>query len=130
MNTLFTRIGGEPALQAAVDGFYQRVLQDPLLAPLFAGVDKARLQRHQEQFLALAMGGPNAYTGRDLGRAHRRLVVQFGIGDNEFDRVLQHLDAALAALLVHAALRAEVVALADSVRADVLGRRAAPAGAE
>ena len=122
MNTLFERIGGEDALRAAVDGFYQRVLHDPLLAPLFAGVDNARLQRHQQQFLTLAMGGPNAYTGRDLGSAHRRLVSQFGIGDAEFDRVLQHLDAALAALNVPGALRAEVVALADSVRHNVLGR--------
>jgi hemoglobin len=122
MKTLFERIGGEAALQATVAGFYQRVLDDPLLAPLFAGIDVGSLHRHQQQFLSLAMGGPNAYAGDDLATAHRHVVARFGIGDGEFDRVLEHLDGALAALSVDASLRSEVVALANSVREDVLGR--------
>jgi len=124
MSTLFERIGGEAALQAAVAGFYQRVLDDPLLAPLFAGIDVDSLHRHQLQFLSLAMGGPNAYVGADLRSAHRHVVARFRIGDGEFDRVLHHLDGALAGLGVKPALRGEVVALADSVRDDVLGRAA------
>ncbi|MGQ0799636.1 MAG: group I truncated hemoglobin [Pseudomarimonas sp.] len=122
MSSLYDRMGGEAALLAAVGGFYQRVLEDPQLAPLFAGIDVGSLHRHQHQFLSLAMGGPNAYAGDDLRAAHRHVVARFGIGDDEFDRVLHHLDAALAALGVVDALRAEVIALADSVREDVLGR--------
>jgi len=122
MNTLFERIGGEAALQAAVTGFYQRVLDDPLLAALFAGIDVGSLHRHQQQFLSLALGGPNAYVGDDLATAHRHVVARFSVGDAEFDRVLQHLDAALGDLGLLEALRAEVVALANSVRDDVLGR--------
>ena len=129
MDTLFHRIGGAAALEAAVAEFYRRVLADPVLAPLFAGVDTARLQQHQRQFLALAMGGPSAYAGRNLGAAHRQLVKRHGLGDTHFDRVVQHLGDALGALGVDPGLRSETVALAESVRDSVLGRSAAAAHA-
>jgi hypothetical protein len=33
--TLYERIGGQPAVQAAVGRFYERVMADPSLAPFF-----------------------------------------------------------------------------------------------
>ena len=125
MSTLYERIGGEAALAAAVAEFYRRVLADPLLAPLFAGIDAERLQQHQSRFLALATGGPNAYVGRDLGCAHRRLVKRFGLCDTDFDRVVLHLSDSLVALRVDDVLRREVLVLVESVRDAVLGRATA-----
>ncbi len=122
MSTLFERIGGEPAIEAAVELFYRRLLEDSLLGPVFAGIDLPRLKGHQRRFLTLAMGGPDAYAGRDLGTAHRRIAERHGLDDRHFDAVLGHLDASLDALGVAAGLRAEVQALAESVRAPVLGR--------
>jgi len=122
MDTLFNRLGGEPAVTLAVDHFYERVLADPLLAPVFEGIDLDRLRGHQRRFLAYVMGGPNAYAGRDLGSAHRRIAERHGLTDVHFDAVLSHLDDSLASLAVPEALRGEVLAIADSVRAPVLGR--------
>src|SRR5262245_49676415 len=69
--TLFDRLGGTVAIDAAVDVFYGRVLADPELAPFFARVDLRHLRAHQRAFLAMALGGPERYRGRDLSDAHR-----------------------------------------------------------
>jgi len=125
MKTLFERIGGDAAVLATVNELHCRLRTDTRLAPLFAGIEADHLQQHQRHFLALAMGGPNAYTGRELGRAHRGLVKRQGLCDGDFDRMLQHLDDSLAAVGVAAPLRAETRSLANRMRDAVLGRAAA-----
>ncbi len=122
MTTLFERIGGESALNAAVELFYTRVLHDRELAAVFAGIDMQRLKEHQRRFLSLALGGPNAYAGRDLGSAHRRVAERHGLNDGHFDAVLGHLGDTLSALGVPKAERGETLSIAESVRGAVLGR--------
>jgi hypothetical protein len=51
----------------------------------------------------------------------RRCAGAHGIGHSHFDAVLEHLGEAMLALDVAPPLVREVLALADSVRADVLG---------
>lgn len=41
--SIFDAIGGAPAVAAAVDDFYARVLGDPALAPFFDTTDMTRL---------------------------------------------------------------------------------------
>lgn len=122
MSNLYRNLGGEPAIEAAVEAFYARVVADPLLAPIFARVEMNRLKFHQKRFLAHAFGGPGGYQGRDLGEAHRPVVERHGLDDRHFDAVLGHLDASLSSLGVDPTLRGEVLAIAESVRAPVLGR--------
>ena len=126
MTTLYDRIGGAPAVKAAVDIFYARVLADPALAPFFARIDMAGQAAKQRAFLIMAFGGPNTYTGADMRRGHAHLVAR-GLDDGHFDAVVLHLAATLAELGVGEAEIAEVAAIADSVRDDVLGREAAAA---
>lgn len=121
MNTLFDRLGGAPAIEATVDAFYGRVLSDPLLSPMFARVQMARLRAHQQRFLGFAFGGAAEYAGRDLARAHAGLVAEHGLNDRHFDAVLEHLGAALNGLGVPPELVGEVRAVAESVRSAVLG---------
>ncbi|SDQ05567.1 group 1 truncated hemoglobin [Quadrisphaera sp. DSM 44207] len=83
----YERVGGGPAVAEVVDAFYQRVLADDALAPYFAGVDLARLERHQALLVSQVMGGPVEYDGRDLRTAHAGLRVT----DGDFDRVVEHL---------------------------------------
>jgi hemoglobin len=78
-------------VQAAVSLLYRRVLEDPLLAPHFAGVDLVRLARHQRAFLAAAVGGERAYLGRDLQRAHAGL----GLDDADVDAMIAQVVRAL-----------------------------------
>jgi hemoglobin len=92
--SLYEVLGGEAAIAAAVDQFYDRVLGDATLATLFAGVPMDRLKAHQRDFLTAALGGPSRYTGRAMRLVHAPLAIT-----NElFDSVAAHLAATLSAL--------------------------------
>lgn len=92
--SIYDEIGGAEAVTAAVDGFYERVLADPELAPYFEGIEMGRLKGHQRMFIAVAIGGPEEYVGRSMGEAHARL----GIAPAHFDLVVGHLVDTLASL--------------------------------
>ena len=119
--TLYDKLGGEPAVDAAVDIFYRKVLADDLIAHFFEGVDMDRQSGMQKAFLTMVFGGPNKYTGKDLRTAHAHLVKD-GLSDPHFDAVAGHLQATLEELNVPAELVDEVMAIAGSTRDDVLGR--------
>jgi hemoglobin len=113
--SLYERLGGQAAIDAVVDEFYDRVLADERVAHHFAGVDVAALRAHQKRFVAAAAGGPDAYDGRDMAAAHEGLDITA----EEFAVVADHLDAALAAKGVseadREALLSEVAALEPAV---------------
>lgn len=115
--SLFDRLGGEEVLQAVVEAFYKRVLADDRIKHFFSSVSKAKLKRMQLQFLSHAFGGDAPYTGRDLNKAHAGLK---GLNDEHFDAVVEHLALALETFDVDERLISEVVAVAESVRGDVL----------
>ena len=79
------------AIREAVDLFYQRVLVDPALAPLFGGIDIAHLHAHQRLFLLHILGGPDRYSTRDIKEAHQHLALT----DPLFDLMFGHLIASL-----------------------------------
>jgi len=115
--TLFERLGGSNAVDAAVDAFYNRVLSDGRIAHHFAGLDMDRQMKKQKAFLTVAFGG-RADTPRPavLRSVHARL----NLTESDFDAVMEHLDATLVALSVPADLIAEATNIARSVKRDVL----------
>ena len=119
--SLYERLGGESALQAAVGLFYDKVTADPLLAPFFEQLDMPAQVRKQLAFMSHAFGGPQEYQGRDVRSAHLRLVKQ-GLSDAHFDAVAGHLQATLQELEVPEALIAECLGLVGSLRNEVLNR--------
>ena len=68
--SLYDRIGGAPAVDAAVDIFYKKVLADKRIAYMFKDTDMKRQHAHQKKFLTYAFGGPNEYEGKDMRCAH------------------------------------------------------------
>lgn len=120
MATLFERIGGEGAVDAAVDIFYKKVLDDPRINHFFAGVDMNRQANHQKKFLTYAFGGTDKYTGRSLREAHKRLVAEMGLNDTHFDAVAENLVATLQELDVPEDLIQEVGGILESTRSEVL----------
>jgi hemoglobin len=94
MTSMYDEIGGRPAVAAAVDDLYDRILRDDALVHYFEGLDMARQKSHLRAFVAAALGGPQLYAGRDMHAAHAGL----GIHGGAFDRVVRHLAAALTAL--------------------------------
>lgn len=119
--TLYDKIGGEAAVNAAVDIFYRKVLTDSRINRFFDGVDMDKQAAKQKSFLTVAFGGPNKYTGEDMRRGHAHLVAA-GLNDSHFDAVMEHLGATLAELNVPADLITQAAAIAESTRNDVLGK--------
>lgn len=121
MSSLYEQLGGEAAVDAAVDIFYRKMLLDERVAAYFEAVDMDRQRAKQKAFLTMVFGGPSAYGGRDLRAAHAGLV-QRGLSDLHVDVVIEHLGGTLKELGVKDEQVAAVAALANSVRGDVLGR--------
>jgi len=117
-NSLYARIGGEAAVDAAVDVFYRRVLGDELISHHFDTVDMDRQRAKQKAFLTYAFGGPNSYTGRDLRTAHAKMKLT----EQDFDAVIGHLVATLQQLKVPPDLIESAGKIALSVKNDVLNR--------
>lgn len=121
MSTLYERLGGAPAVDAAVDIFYRKVLADGRINMFFEAVDMERQAAKQKAFLTMVFGGPSSYTGKDMREGHKHLIAR-GLNDSHVDAVIELLGATLKELGVPDQDIAEVAALADSARDDVLDR--------
>jgi len=121
MASLYDELGGAPAIDAAVDIFYRKVLSDDRISRFFEGVDMERQAAKQKGFLTMVFGGPNNYTGKDMRTGHAHLV-KMGLNDSHVDAVIEDLGATLRELGVGEERIAEVAAIANSVRDDVLNR--------
>jgi len=121
MPTLYERLGGEAAVDAAVDIFYQKVLADDRINNFFGNVDIEAQAARQKSFLTMVFGGPNNYTGKNMREGHKHLVER-GLNDGHVDAVVENLGATLKQLGVADADIQEVADIANSVRDDVLNR--------
>lgn len=121
MSTLFDKLGGEAAVNAAVDIFYRKVLTDDSISHFFETTDMAAQHAKQKSFLTMAFGGPNDYTGSDMRKAHAPLVEK-GLNENHFNAVAGHLQSTLEELNVPTDLISDVMAIAGSTKDDVLGK--------
>jgi hemoglobin len=68
MTTLFEHAGGEAALHRLEQAFYDSVLRDPLLKPLF-GAGRPTHVDHLTAFTAESFGGPDRFS-KEIGFAH------------------------------------------------------------
>lgn len=121
MATLYEKLGGRPAVEQAVEKFYRKVLTDERTSRFFDDVDMDQQMAKQKAFLTMVFGGPNEYTGKDLREGHKHLVER-GMGDEQFDAVVEMLGGTLKEMGADDEAIAEVAALAESTRADVLNR--------
>jgi hemoglobin len=80
---LFEHAGGEEALHRLERVFYDSVLADPLLQPLF-GAGRPEHVDHLAAFTAESFGGPDRFS-RELGFAHL-ISVHRGLRINEEQR--------------------------------------------
>ena len=120
--SIYEAIGGLKSVDAAVEEFYRRVLADPSLSGFFGGVDMDRLKRHQRAFMVAALGGPQAYFGRDMASAHAGL----GVTSADFDAVVGHLADTLTSLGVPADTIEQIAAALVQLKDDIVS---APASA-
>ncbi len=119
--SLYDRLGGEAAVNLAVDTFYEKVLADDRIKHFFVAVDMDRQRQKQKMFLTYAFGGPVHYTGKSMRAAHAKLVAEQGLNHSHFVAVAENLQATLQDLNVPADLIGQVMAIAGSTHDDVLG---------
>jgi hemoglobin len=80
MESMYEHAGGEDGLHRFIEIFYQSVLADPLLQPLF-GDGRPHHVAHLTAFEAECFGGPDRFT-REMGgfagliEAHRHLKIK------------------------------------------------------
>lgn len=119
--SLYEQLGGQPAVEAAVDLFYRKVLADDRISHFFDDVDMDRQIAKQKAFLTYVFGGPANYSGQDMRRGHAHLIER-GLNDSHFDAVIELLGASLKELGVPDELIGKVASIAEGARADVLNR--------
>lgn len=121
MSTLYEQLGGEAAVNAAVDIFYRKVLADDRINSFFEDVDMEKQAAKQKGFLTMAFGGPHSYTGKSMRDGHAHLLEK-GLNDSHVDAVKENLAATLQDLGVAQELIDQVMDIAESTRDDVLSR--------
>jgi hemoglobin len=115
---LYELVGGRATLNAAIDVFYKRVLEDDELRPFFKRVDMAHLRSRQVMFVSMLLGG-RVYTGKGLQDAHA-LSRDHGLNSSHFDLFLEHFRAALEEVGVKADVSGKVATLLERKRATIL----------
>jgi hemoglobin len=108
---MFDRVGGMPFFEALVDHFYDGVVADEVLWPLYPDQsDLEGAKRRLTLFLGQYWGGPQTYMEE---RGHPKLRLRhmpFHVGPLERDRWLVHMAAAIEATTTDELLRQELLA--------------------
>jgi hemoglobin len=120
-NSLYHKLGGKAAMKAAIDLFYVKVLADDRIKHFFEDINMNKQRRTQNEFLSAAFGGPIPWTGKNLREAHEDLP---GLSDVHFNAVAENLQKSLEELKIEKVLIDQVMAIASSVKDQVLNRPA------
>ena len=116
-DSLFEKIGGMDAVNAAVDIFYTKVLADNNINGFFKNTEMVTQAGKQKAFLAFAFGAPMAYTGKNMREAHTGM----NLTKDHFNAVTGHLTTTLKELNVAQNLIDEVVGICLTTKGDVIG---------
>jgi hemoglobin len=116
VTSIYEQIGGQDALVAVVDDFYERVLADAELAVFFNGTNLPRLKGMQVEFFAGALGGPDEYRGRSMKDVHRGR----GIDQHHFDLVAKYLTDSLLAAGVPQQTTEAIIGAVAPLSADIV----------
>ncbi len=117
-DSLYQKLGGKAAINAAVDAFYVKVLADDRVKHFFDNVSMDKQRRKQKEFLSAAFGGPLPWTGKDMRKAHEGM----GLTEEHFNAIAENLVNTLKDLKISQDLIDQVVAVALTTKDDVLGR--------
>ena len=119
---LYERLGGVYSIATVMDDLVDRIMIDPRLNAN-PRVDEAHHRVPPAGFKYLltemvcgATGGPQKYTGRSMKDSHQHLMITSG----EWEAFLNDLQQTLDKFAVPQAEQAEIKAIVDSTRADIV----------
>jgi hemoglobin len=116
--TLYEKLGGEPAIQKAVEVLYGKVLIDPELMGFFTETDMAFQKKHVREFFTFLTGGSEKYPGKNMREAHKHLKLT----DEHMDIVKRYFGETLSELGVSEEDTKVVVDQIESFRDEALNR--------
>jgi hemoglobin len=117
--SLYDRLGGYDGIAAIVDDFLPRLLDDPILGLYWKGKCTDSLKRDRQlivDFLVSAFGGPVTYLGRSMKVSHEGLRIT----DDEWRCFIGHVTAALVNQGIAERESSELLAAAESLKADIV----------
>lgn len=119
--SIMEQIGGEDAVNVAVDIFYQKVLADDTINHFFDDTDMDAQRGKQKKFLRLLLSGKADDADAYMRKAHAPLVEK-GLNDEHFNAVAGHLQSTLAELGVPAEILDQIMAAAAGLKDAILNR--------
>ncbi|MBY0503328.1 MAG: DUF4394 domain-containing protein [Bryobacteraceae bacterium] len=122
--SLFTNIGGLPAISAVIDDFLGVVVADNRINKFFAQTVAsparvAALRQNLIDQVCAGAGGPCAYTGRDMKTAHRGMQLT----DLEFDALVEDLVISLDKFKVPLPEKAALLGVLAPLRGDIVEKK-------
>jgi len=121
MTTLYANIGGEAAVNAAVDLFYNKISVTSSLDPFFKDISKIKQGKKMKKFLTLLMTGQADNSSDYMRDSHSHLITK-GLNDSHFDTVGQLLTETLEELNVPGNFISQILDAVEGLRDPVLGR--------
>ena len=89
--TLYERLGGATTIDAVVENFLYRIADDADMVRFFANTNIDFFAQSLASKLCDVSDGPCRYEGPPMDRAHQNM----GLTDVHFNRLVEHLDAAM-----------------------------------
>lgn len=114
--SLYTRLGGKPAITAVVEDFVGRVAADSRINGKFANTDIPRLKMLLVEQICQASGGPCTYTGRSMKATHAGM----GVSTADFDALVGDLVATLNKLKVPEREKNELLGALGPMKKDIV----------
>jgi hemoglobin len=114
--SLYSRLGGTPAITAVVDQFVANVAADTRINGFFANADIPGLKAKLVDQICQASGGPCTYTGKDMKSAHQGMGVQ----EADFNALVEDLVAALDQFKVPEQEKSELLGALGPMKGDIV----------
>ena len=89
--TLYERLGGQDTIDTVVENLLYRIADDPEVVVFFANTNIDLFAESLASQLCDVSDGPCRYEGPPMDRAHQHM----GLTDVHFNRLVEHLDAAM-----------------------------------
>jgi hemoglobin len=120
--SLYDRLGGVYSIATVVDDFINRIMIDPrlnsnpLVNEAHHRVPPAGFKYLVTEMVCWATGGPQKYTGKSMAESHKDLKIT----SKEWEAFLDDFQNTLNKFKVPAAEQAELKAIVDTTRADIV----------
>jgi len=128
--TLYERLGGVYPIATVVDDFIDRIMVDsrlnanPRVDEAHHRVSPAGFKYLVTEMVCWAAGGPQKYTGRSMYESHKEMKITAA----EWEAFMDDLQQTVDKFGVPAQEQAELKAIVESTRADIVVKPGATAG--